>query len=134
MSLRRPLRDLKGRTTQRRGNRHLPQLLAHRPRHIRLCRCQPSTPTAGLADRQLDWEDYVTTDDEDEDGQSDAGSFTSAASSPDEAKPSRDEPDEDEGEGRRRGVRSGAALDDGRAADALAVAVERLSMDTGHDR
>jgi hypothetical protein len=31
-------------------------------------------------------------------------------------------------------VRSGAALDDGRAADALAVAVERLSMDTGHDR
>ncbi|RSH87215.1 Diphthamide biosynthesis protein 3 [Saitozyma podzolica] len=86
----------------------------------------------------LDWEDYATTDDEDGDGESDAGSFTSAATSPGEAKPSRDEAEADgrsaEGEERRNGLRGGAVMDDGRAADALAVAVETLSMDTGHDR
>ncbi|GFZ46705.1 Diphthamide biosynthesis protein 3 [Saitozyma sp. JCM 24511] len=98
------------------------------------------SPAAGFADHQLDWEDYVTTDDEDEDGdgESDAGSFTTAASSPGEAKPSRDEAEEDGrsagGEERQHGARGGAVLDDGRVADALAAAVEVLSMDTGHDR
>jgi diphthamide biosynthesis protein 3 len=99
---------------------------------------KPRLPVAGFADHQLDWEDYATTDDEDGDGESDAGSFTSAATSPGEAKPSRDEAEADgrsaEGEERRNGLRGGAVMDDGRAADALAVAVETLLMDTGHDR